>query len=43
MSESKFKCPCTVCFAVLLIVTGVKLLARELAGDKTSKEESRNV
>ena len=36
MSESsQSKCPCTTCFAVLLIVLGVKLLGRELARNKT--------
>jgi hypothetical protein len=36
MSESsQFKCPCTTCLAILLIVLGVKLLGRELARNKT--------
>jgi hypothetical protein len=35
MSETKSKCPCTACLAVLLIVLGVKLLGRELARNKT--------
>jgi len=41
MSESKqFKCPCKICFPILLIVIGVKLLAAELKG--TKKEEGGN-
>jgi len=36
MSEtSQFKCPCTTCLAILLIVLGVKLLGRELTRNKT--------
>lgn len=31
MSENTgFKCPCTICLAIMLIVTGIKLLSREL-------------
>lgn len=39
MSETKSKCPCTTCLAVLLIVLGVKLLSRELTRNKRNKQE----
>ena len=36
MSErAEFKCPCTICLAIMLIVTGVKLLSRELKHART--------
>lgn len=36
MSErQECKCPCAICFAIVLIVTGIKLLSRELKHTKT--------
>jgi len=44
MSQSKpFTCPCKICFPILLIVIGVKLLAAELKGTKKIEGGNQNV
>jgi len=44
MSESKhFKCPCRICFPILLIVIGVKLLAAELKGNEKKEASDHGI
>jgi hypothetical protein len=44
MPESaRFKCPCKICFSILLIVIGVKLLAAELKGNEKKEASDHGI